>query len=194
MHGWTSAIDDLLSSGETLAWVAVGNGGERDARLRFNRVPVPADSVNALSIGAVDSLGAAWSRAPYRSIGPCRSPGLVKPDLVGFGGSPAEPFWVIDPDNTNRTTSAAGTSVSSPAAQDCSRHPCPLWRSPGPPRHPRASRSRCRIGQPPTRRRRLGTVARDDGGLRRLSRRDGPHRLPGRDRAIPVHPRADSAA
>ena len=89
IHGWTAVLDDLLSDGETLATIAVGNGGERDAQLRYNRVQVPGDCVNALSVGAADTEGPGWRRASYSSVGTGRSPGLVKPDVLAFGGSQA---------------------------------------------------------------------------------------------------------
>jgi hypothetical protein len=54
VHAWTAVIDSILSDGETLMTVAVGNNGERDAALSLNRIQVPSDSVNALSVGAAD--------------------------------------------------------------------------------------------------------------------------------------------
>lgn len=81
VHAWTSVIDDLLSDGDTLMTVAVGNNGERDRSVGNARVQVPADCVNALAVGAADNVDASWSRAPYSAIGPGRSPGVVKPDL-----------------------------------------------------------------------------------------------------------------
>jgi len=114
VHGWTAVLDDLLSNGDTLATVAVGNGGERDPALRFDRVQVPSDCVNALSVGAADSDTKNWARASYSSVGPGRSPGLMKPDVMAFGGSPGSPFWVLDPTNVAQTIHTAGTSFASP--------------------------------------------------------------------------------
>ena len=48
VHAWTAVLDTMLSDGETLMTVAVGNNGQRDALLGLNRIQVPADSVNAL--------------------------------------------------------------------------------------------------------------------------------------------------
>lgn len=90
VHAWTSVIDDLLSDGDTLMTVAVGNNGTRDHELRYDRVQVPADCVNALAVGAANNTEAPWTRAPYSAIGPGRSPGVVKPDLMAFGGDPAQ--------------------------------------------------------------------------------------------------------
>jgi hypothetical protein len=74
VHAWTSVIDELLSDGDTLMTVAVGNNGERDRELGYSRVQVPSDCVNALAVGAADDTGADWARAPYSAIGPGRSP------------------------------------------------------------------------------------------------------------------------
>lgn len=115
VHAWTAVLDEVFSGGDVLATVAVGNGGHLDDALGHNRVQVPADSVNSLCVGAADSQGARWRRAPYSSVGPGRSPGLVKPDVVAFGGAEGEPFWVVDPLKTTEAVREAGTSFASPA-------------------------------------------------------------------------------
>ncbi|WP_404873279.1 S8 family serine peptidase, partial [Klebsiella pneumoniae] len=80
-------IDDLLSDGETLMTIAVGNNGEMDKESGNARIQVPADSVNGLSIGAANSTDSnKWARSSYSAMGPGRSPGVIKPDLVTFGG------------------------------------------------------------------------------------------------------------
>lgn len=116
IHAWTAVLDEHLSDGRTLATIAVGNsGGElEDPAMKLWRVQVPADSVNALCVGAADSDGPSWSRAAYSSRGPGRSPGFVKPDVLSFGGSDRAPFWVTD--GSTRAISKAGTSYSAPAA------------------------------------------------------------------------------
>jgi hypothetical protein len=108
---WTSMLDDHLGDGDILAAVAVGNDGTNSWPL--NRIQVPSDSVNALAIGATDSSQKGWMRAPYSSIGPGRSPGLVKPDLVAFGGSSKESFKFIFPGPTIAEDS--GTSFATPS-------------------------------------------------------------------------------
>ncbi len=114
IHGWTAVIDDLLSEGDVLASIAVGNGGNR--ALDFNRIQVPADCVNGLSVGSADIQGEGWRRAVYSSVGPGRSLGVVKPDLLAFGGSESEPFWVLDEEEPEpRVRPEAGTSFASPA-------------------------------------------------------------------------------
>jgi hypothetical protein len=115
VHAWTAVLDALLSSGDTLATVAVGNTGEGDALAGLNRVQVPADCVNALAVGACDSPGAGWARAPYSSIGPGRSPGLIKPDLVEFGGSVERPFLTVGLGDTPTLAPTGGTSFAAPS-------------------------------------------------------------------------------
>lgn len=95
IHPWTAVIDDQLSDGQTLMTVAVGNNGERDRETRLDRIQVPADAVNALSVGSTDATGADWARASYSATGPGRCPGIVKPDLMAFGGGPEQYFHVL---------------------------------------------------------------------------------------------------
>ncbi|WP_158242616.1 MULTISPECIES: S8 family peptidase [unclassified Pseudomonas] len=108
---WTSMLDDHLGTGDMLAAVAVGNDGTTSWPM--NRIQVPSDSVNALAIGATDRDAKGWSRAPYSSIGPGRSPGLVKPDLVAFGGSAHESFKFIFPGP--KIAEDSGTSFATPS-------------------------------------------------------------------------------
>lgn len=114
VHAWTAVLDTMLSDGETLMTVAVGNNGERDAASGLNRIQVPADSVNALSIGAADRLTGVWNRAGYSAQGPGRSPGRRKPDVVAFGGCPKEYFHVAAPGAKPVLAATMGTSYASP--------------------------------------------------------------------------------
>lgn len=116
VHVWTAVLDDYLSKHSTLATIAVGNDGESDPKIRANRVQVPSDCVNALAIGACDVPTENWQRAEYSSVGPGRSPGLIKPDLVEFGGSTPRPFLILDYIDGNQIIPTAGTSFSSPSA------------------------------------------------------------------------------
>ena len=113
-----AVLDEHLSDGRTLATIAAGNTGARptDPVLQNWRVQVPADCVNGLTVGASDRRNGDWARAPYSSKGPGRSPGIVKPDLITFGGSDDEPFWVADPDTHGSVVPTAGTSYAAPAA------------------------------------------------------------------------------
>lgn len=115
VHAWTAVLDDRLSNSSTLAAVAVGNDGDGDAILGLDRIQVPADCVNALAVGACNTPDRHWERAPYSSKGPGRSPGLIKPDLVGFGGSIERPFLVLSPDMTPAIVGTGGTSFATPS-------------------------------------------------------------------------------
>lgn len=115
VHAWTAVLDDRLSRVDTLAAIAVGNDGEGDALLGLNRIQVPADCVNALAVGACDTPDAGWQRAAYSSVGPGRSPGLMKPDLVDFGGSIGRPFLVVGDAMDPEFDATGGTSFATPS-------------------------------------------------------------------------------
>lgn len=114
VHAWTSVIDDLLSDGDTLMTVAIGNNGQRDRSSGNARVQVPSDCVNALAVGAANNTGTTWERAPYSAIGPGRSPGVVKPDLMAFGGNAGNYFHVLSPGKKAVLSPQLGTSFASP--------------------------------------------------------------------------------
>lgn len=114
VHAWTAIIDGLLSDGNTLMTVAVGNNGKMDKALRLDRVQVPSDCVNVLSVGATDHTGADWSRAEYSARGPGRSPGRRKPDVVGFGGCAKEYFHHVVPGKKTQLAVNLGTSFAAP--------------------------------------------------------------------------------
>lgn len=118
VHAWTAVLDEYLSDGKSLVSIAAGNTGlePADPVLHKWRVQVPSDCVNGLTVGASSSLSPKWARAPYSSRGPGRSPGIVKPDLVAFGGSRDEPFWVADPNVHNQIVGTGGTSYAAPSA------------------------------------------------------------------------------
>ncbi len=115
VHAWTAVLDSIFADGETLTTIAVGNEGEQDHESGNARVQVPSDSVNSLAVGAADSRGDTWKRAPYSCIGPGRSPGLIKPEVIAFGGCNTEPFFILD-QSTSIATPDAGTSYASPYA------------------------------------------------------------------------------
>lgn len=114
IHPWTSLLDTLLADGDTFVTVAAGNNGERDDSLGLNRVQIPSDCVNAVSVGSADNIGNIWSRAPYSAIGPGRAPGRVKPDLVAFGGYHQQYFHVPSAQSPSQLIPTQGTSFSSP--------------------------------------------------------------------------------
>ena len=114
VHAWTSVIDDLLSDGDTLMTVAVGNNGEMDRAAGNARVQVPSDCVNALAVGAANDTEAGWARASYSAMGPGRSPGVVKPDLMAFGGDANKYFHVLSSGKHPALAPQLGTSFASP--------------------------------------------------------------------------------
>lgn len=115
VHAWTAVLDDRLSRMDALATIAVGNDGEGDAILGLNRIQVPADCVNAVAVGACDRPDEGWKRASYSSVGPGRSPGLIKPDLVDFGGSMQRPFLVVSDQDGQLLDATGGTSFAAPS-------------------------------------------------------------------------------
>lgn len=121
VHAWTAVLDEYLSDGRTLATIAAGNTGDRptDPVIQPWRVQVPADCVNALTVGAADRQGSTWAKSDYSSLGPGRSPGIVKPDLVVFGGSGLESFWTVNSIDGSTAQGTQGTSFAAPAALRC---------------------------------------------------------------------------
>lgn len=116
VHAWTAVLDQQFSDGLTLPAIAVGNSGELDWASGNARIQTPADCVNALSVGGCDRMGAGWKRAPYSSIGPGRSPGIMKPDGLAFGGSSREPYWVVNAEKPGDAMPITGTSFAAPTA------------------------------------------------------------------------------
>lgn len=116
VHAWTAVLDQLLADGQTLATIAVGNSGELDRDAGLARIQTPADCVNALAVGSCDRTGPKWKRAPYSCVGPGRSPGIMKPDGLAFGGSAREPYWVLNAENPGKAMPITGTSFASPTA------------------------------------------------------------------------------
>lgn len=112
VHPWTALIDRHLAHGDTFAAIAVGNDGGKV--WPESRIQPPSDMVNAIAIGACDSVGDQWQRADYSSHGPGRSPGLIKPDGLAFGGSDNEPFTVYNA-LSSQLAHTTGTSFGSPA-------------------------------------------------------------------------------
>ena len=109
---WTTMLDDHFQQGQTLGAIAVGNSGEEPSPA--NRVQVPSDCVNSLAVGAADSHSSDWVRAPYSCVGPGRAPGIVKPDIVQFGGYGDDLFRFVFPGPS--IAEADGTSFATPAA------------------------------------------------------------------------------
>lgn len=115
VHLWTSALDAFLASGNTILAAACGNSGEADWESGNARIQPASDAVNVIGIGAATADGINWGRAAYSSVGPGRSPGIVKPDVVTFGGSPSAPFNVLDRYHPGQSVGRMGTSYSAPS-------------------------------------------------------------------------------
>lgn len=113
---WTTVLDQHFDAGGALVTVAVGNRGEESRDTGFHRIQPPSDCVNAVGVGACDSRGSGWKRAPYSCVGPGRCPGFIKLDLVSFGGSRKEPFWVLDAQKPGHASAITGTSFAAPTA------------------------------------------------------------------------------
>lgn len=113
VHEWTSRLDTELADGKTLCTAAVGNNGLLGGELA--RIQPPGDAVNVFAIGAANSVKKSWNKAPYSAIGPGRSPGYVKPDVLAFGGSNEEPVPIYNPLAAS-VVALAGTSFASPLA------------------------------------------------------------------------------
>jgi hypothetical protein len=113
VHVWTSVIDALLQDGHCLATIAIGNDGELDGE--YSRIQPPSDMVNCFAIGASNSNENQWDKASYSCIGPGRSPGVVKPDGLMFGGSEGNLFKVYSP-LTHSIVGTMGTSYAAPYA------------------------------------------------------------------------------
>ena len=116
VHLWTLKLDQLFADGQTFVSVAAGNTGADDLASGAARVQSPSDGVNVLGVGACNSVSAKWKRAEYSSLGPGRSPGVMKPDILAFGGCKEEPFWMLDNSKPGFARPDAGTSFSSPLA------------------------------------------------------------------------------
>ena len=109
---WTTTMDVLAEGGHLLVVCAAGNNGDLDAATGLHRVQPSADGVNVLGVGARDTLEEAWTRASYSATGPGRSPGLVKPDVVAFGGESYDPYFAAIAPNVAQAT--VGTSFAAP--------------------------------------------------------------------------------
>lgn len=116
IHPWTALLDSWLSDGKRLLTIAAGNNGDLDRPSGNARVQVPSDSVNALSVGAADSTRPSWRRAVYSALGPGRCPGMVKPDVLSFGGDAKEPYFFAAPYGEASPRMSRGTSFAAPSA------------------------------------------------------------------------------
>jgi hypothetical protein len=113
------ALDRLAREHNVLFVTAVGNDGNDPHG--HTRIQAPSDAVNNLAVGAyrLDSQEKP-EHANYSCQGPGRSGGMVKPDVVAFGGCATRPFYMYCAQAGmvvgERGTSYAAPCVSSVAA------------------------------------------------------------------------------
>jgi hypothetical protein len=116
-HLWTATLDRLALDHDVLFVVAAGNVGELQPDL--NRLLVPADLINGLSVGSCSSPGDLAVRDSYSAVGPGRPGAMTAPTGVQFGGNlDARPFAALFPDG--RISGCEGTSYAAPlVARGC---------------------------------------------------------------------------
>jgi hypothetical protein len=112
-HEWTVRLDDFLALGDLFLTVAVGNDGTEGPDV--GRIQPPSDAVNAFSVGSCVSEAATSACADYSCHGQGRSPGLIKPDALAFGGCDANPLVLFDPVSGGHVLKK-GTSYAAPQA------------------------------------------------------------------------------
>lgn len=114
-HQWTAVLDQLAYEQGAMFVTAPGNNGNRDSSSGLNRVQVPADMVNGISVGACDVPAPfhPWSRPSYSPVGPGRLGARVQPTLVAFGGTEHQPFRRLRADGS-LLADDAGTSYAAP--------------------------------------------------------------------------------
>ncbi|WP_171908446.1 S8 family peptidase [Streptomyces niveus] len=114
-HRWTAVLDALAYERDILFVVAAGNNGEETDE-GGNRVQVPADMANGLSVGACDRPHPEmmWSRPPYSAVGPGRPGATVQPTVLAYGGDAERPFARLM--GNGRLSYDWGTSYAAPLA------------------------------------------------------------------------------
>ncbi|MFD7911407.1 S8 family peptidase [Streptomyces sp. NPDC059752] len=115
-HRWTAVLDSLAYERDMLFVVAAGNNGSEPNNEGANRVQVPADMVNGLSVGACDRPHPEplWSRSEYSAVGPGRPGAMLQPSVLAFGGDPQRPFNRLS--GNGRLSFDWGTSYAAPLA------------------------------------------------------------------------------
>ena len=116
---WTSTLDRIAYEDDVLFVTAAGNNGMEDHATGLDRVQVPADMANGISVGACNAAyGADWSRVAYSAIGPGRSGSRIQPHGVQFGGdlSAGRPFFGVQ--SGGHLWETEGTSFACPLVVD----------------------------------------------------------------------------
>lgn len=111
----TAMVDKLCHEQDVLFAVAAGNDGDLDSP--YDRIQPPADTVNGISVGAYSHDGNGIStKTTYSCNGPGRAGSQIKPDVLGFGGSARDPFYVraASSPQTIALEGVCGTSFAAP--------------------------------------------------------------------------------
>jgi hypothetical protein len=116
-HLWTAALDRMALDHNVLFVVAAGNKG--DLAPGLNRILVPSDLINGLSVGSCTTRDNLAVRDSYSSVGPGRPGGMTAPTGVQFGGNfDTEPFGALTVGGN--VAGYEGTSLSAPVvARGC---------------------------------------------------------------------------
>ena len=77
----------------------------------------PATKIPPITSPLLASPESPWQRCTYSSVGPGRSPGLVKPDFVEFGGCLQRPFIALSDGTVISLEATEGTSFSAPSGE-----------------------------------------------------------------------------
>jgi hypothetical protein len=110
-HLWTATLDRLAFEHDVLFVVAAGNAGELEPDL--DRVLVPADLINGISVGSCSTKHGLAIRDSYSCVGPGRPGAMTAPTGVQFGGNlDTTPFAALFPDGG--IGGCEGTSYAAP--------------------------------------------------------------------------------
>ena len=113
-HRWTVELDRLAAEFDVLFVIAAGNTGDLDPEAGTNRLLIPADATNALSVGSCTNAEGDVHRAGYSSVGPGRPGARTAPMGVQFGGDllAGAPFGGLLPGGS--VAAQEGTSLAAP--------------------------------------------------------------------------------
>lgn len=116
-HAWSSVLDRRFyeQRKRLLPFCAVGNLGGKDWDSGLARVQPPSDCVNAIAVGSCNSVGTRWKRSTHSCVGPGRTPGRVRPEMLAFGGEVGSYYFVIGT-APGTAVPVLGTSYASPTA------------------------------------------------------------------------------
>ncbi|MFN2444334.1 MAG: S8 family peptidase [Vicinamibacterales bacterium] len=118
-HRWTSALDRMAFDHDVLFVVAAGNNG--DLAPGLDRILVPSDLINGLSVGSCTGRDGLAVRDSYSCVGPGRPGAMTAPTGVQFGGNlDSEPFGALTIGGD--VAAHEGTSLAAPTvARGCAQ-------------------------------------------------------------------------